>query len=217
MDKLVPSFKASLLETTLSSEIELSEIGVDSLLDDGVFNDIPIVSTVIGLGRTAQNIQDRNLLYQTLHFIKAFNENSISTDKLNKYKQKMEKNPKRAEKELGRVLIILNSMVENKKSLLLGKVYHSYVNEEITWDNFCELSEAISRLFITDLVLLDKIYQKKITVSTQCKNYQVDRLLSIGFINATTKSMVIGAYGDSNTERYLLLSEFGKLFCRLIE
>lgn len=46
-------------------------------------------------------------------------------------------------------------------------------------------------------------------------NYQVDRLVSIGFVNTTTKSMIIGSNNSSNTERYLNVSEFGKLFCNI--
>lgn len=100
----------------------------------------------MGVGKTAQNIHDRNLLKQTLKFIQTFNEK-----KLQKYKKKIEQDPKRAEEELGRVLIILNNTVEIKKSELLGKIFRAYVDERIVWEQFGELSEAISRLFISDI------------------------------------------------------------------
>lgn len=164
----------------------------------------------MGVGKTAQNIHDRNLLKQTLKFIQTFNEK-----KLQKYKKKIEQDPKRAEEELGRVLIILNNTVEIKKSELLGKIFRAYVDERIVWEQFGELSEAISRLFISDIYLLHKIFDRKINDSTQCMNYQVDRLVSIGFVNTTTKSMIIGSNNSSNTERYLNVSEFGKLFCNI--
>lgn len=213
MDKIVPAFEASLLEPVFSSVLEIGEMGIDSLLDEGLFKEIPIVGLVLGIGKTAQNIHDRNLLRQTLKFIQTFNEKTINEDKLQKYKKKIEQDSKRAEEELGRVLIILNNTVEIKKSELLGKIFRAYVDERIVWEQFGELSEAISRLFISDIYLLQKIFYRKISDSTQCMNYQVDRLVSIGFVNTTTKSMTIGSNNRSTTERYLNISEFGRLFC----
>ena len=216
MDKIVPAFEVSLLEPVFSTTLELGELGIDSLLDDGIFKDIPIVSLVMGVGKTAQNIQERNLLHQTLNFIKTFNEKSIDEKKLKKYKDKIDKSRKIAEKELGRVLIILNSNVEVKKSKLLGKVFRAYVDENIDWNQFCDLSEAISRLFISDINLISDIWQHKINDSNQCMNYQIDRLVSIGFIGTTTKSMTIESNNTSNTERYINITPFGRLFSEII-
>ncbi|MCI6691408.1 MAG: hypothetical protein MR510_02785 [Clostridium sp.] len=216
MDKIVPAFEVSLLEPVFSATLDICEVGIDSLLDDGIFKEIPIVNMVIGIGKTAQNIHERNLLQQTLNFIKSFNEKSINEEKLKKYREKIDKNKKIAEKELGRVLIILNSNVETKKSQLLGKVFRAYVDEIIDWNQFCDLSEAISRLFISDINLIYNIWKHKINDSNNCLNYQIDRLVSIGFIGTTTKSMTIGSNNTSNTERYLNITEFGELFSEII-
>lgn len=216
MDKIVPAFEVSLLDPVFSATLDIGEVGIDSLLDDGIFKDIPIVNLVMGIGKTAQNIHERNLLQQTLNFIKSFNEKSIDEKKLKKYKEKINKNKKVAEKELGRVLIILNSNVETKKSELLGKIFRSYVDERIDWNKFCDLSEAISRLFISDINLIYDVWQHKINDSNHCMNYQIDRLVSIGFIGTTTKSMTIGSNNTSNTERYLNITEFGRLFSEII-
>ncbi len=120
-----------------------------------------MVNLVIGLGKVGQNIHDRDLLKQTSNFIKAFNKNQINYEKLEKYKRKIEERPKYAEEKLGRVLIILNNTVEVKKSQLLAKVFKAYVEETLNWEEFCEISEVITRLFISDLVLLNKIYKSE--------------------------------------------------------
>lgn len=215
MDKLVPAFEISLLEPVFSASLDVGELGIDSILDDGLFKNIPIVSLIVGVGKTAQNIHDRNLLRQTLQFIKSFNEKQISEEKLNKYKDKLKKSSKTAEEELGRVMIILNNNVDIKKSQQLGKIYRAYVDEVILWEQFCELSEAITRLFISDIYLLYEIYNRKVHDTSQCQNYQVDRLVSIGFISTTTKSMTVGSNFNSHTERYLAVNEFGTLFYQL--
>ena len=141
MDKLVPAFETTLFDPTLSDACsEMAELGIDSLLDESIYKSIPVVSLLVGIGKTAQNIHDRNLLKQTIKFINTFNEKSISPEKIKKYRKKLQSNPKYAEEELGRVIILLNSNVELKKSELLGKFYRAYVNETIDWDTFCEFS-----------------------------------------------------------------------------
>lgn len=158
MDKIVPAFETTLFDPTLSDAcIDMAELGIDSLLDEGVFKSIPIVSVLVGLGKAAQNIHDRNLLKQTIKFINTFNEKSISVQKIEKYKNHLDSNPKYAEEELGRVIILLNSNVDLKKSELLAKFYRFYINGDIDWSTFCELSDITSRLFISDLHLLFEV------------------------------------------------------------
>lgn len=70
MDKITPAFQKSLFDPTLSESIgDIADLGIDSFLDNEVLNHIPIVKILIGLSKTAQNIQDRNLLKQSVKFI----------------------------------------------------------------------------------------------------------------------------------------------------
>lgn len=89
MDKIIPSFSSSLFDGSKDSIGDIVELGIDSLLDDGVFKDILIVNMLIGVKKTYQNIHDRNLLKQTLTFIKQFNSGTINEEKLSKYKEMM--------------------------------------------------------------------------------------------------------------------------------
>ena len=44
MDKIVPAFETTLFDSTLSDAcVDIAELGIDSLLDEGVFKSIPIV------------------------------------------------------------------------------------------------------------------------------------------------------------------------------
>ena len=104
MDKIIPSFSSSLFDGSKDSIGDIVEIGIDSLLDDGLFKDIPIVNMLVGVKNTYQNIHDRNLLKQTLAFIKQFNSGTIDQNKLIKYKELINSDSKKAEKELGEYL-----------------------------------------------------------------------------------------------------------------
>ena len=100
MDELVPAFESSLFETSITDVgIEFAELGIDSILSDGVLKDIPIVGTIVGVGKLAHNVHDRNLLRQTLTFIKEFNRSSINSGKIEKYRKKLHDSPQKLEEE----------------------------------------------------------------------------------------------------------------------
>ena len=145
MDKIIPSFKKSLFDGSKELIGDLMEYGIDSLLDDGLFKSFPIVDFLVGVKNTCQNIHDRNLLRQTLQFIKEFNTGTISPELLDKYKIMINNNPKKLEEELGRVLILLNSNVELEKSKMIANLFRNYINNKINWDEFCEFSEIVNK------------------------------------------------------------------------
>ncbi len=218
MDKIVPAFQTTLFDPTLSDAcIDIAELGIDSVLDDGIFKSLPIASVLIGLGKTAQNIHDRNLLKQSAQFINTFNTKTISQTVLNKHRNKLNNNPKFAEEELGRVVILLNSNVETKKSELLGKFYRAYVLEEINWELFCEFAEITSKLFVSDLKLLLDIFSGVVTNTTQCQGYKAERLISLGLLDSAPKSISIGNIGSSMSQNYIRVNELGKQFCEIIK
>lgn len=54
MDKLIPAFQDSLFDPSLRDVcVDIAELGIDSLLDDGVFRSIPIAGLLLGIGKTA--------------------------------------------------------------------------------------------------------------------------------------------------------------------
>lgn len=217
MDKIIPSFRDSLFSDSTDVIGDIAELGIDSLLDDGLFKDFPIVGFLIGVTKTAQNIHDRNLLRQTLNFIKQFNSGKIDAEKLEKYRVEINANNKKAEEELGRVLIILNNNVELQKSTMLANLFRNYVNEKITWIEFCEYSEIVRMMFVNDVKYLGAIYSGKVKDTTGILLYPIDRLTSLGLVNTAMKSMVISSSpSDSRTDKYVNLTAIGGKFYQFI-
>ncbi len=191
------------------------EVGIDSLLDNGVLKNVPIVSLLVGIAKTAQNVHDRNLLKQTLVFINEFNGRAIPEEKVEKYRKRLAENPKYAEEELGRVIILLNSNVDRTKSALLAKFYHAYINADIEWSLFCELADITSRMFVSDLHILRKVYQKEITDTTQCEGYRTERLIALGVLDSAMRSMSIGSISGSKTSKYVQVNSLGSVYCKI--
>ena len=177
MDKLTNDFEKSLFNDSIDIIEDYTEIVIDSFVEEGILKEIPIVKSIVSVLKIGKNVHERNLLRQALTFIKEFNSGNISKDKLVEYKSTIENNPKKCEEELGRVLILLNNYIDTEKSIMLARLYRAYINKIINWNEFCEFSEIINRLFIQDIQILKfmrtakEIWESK--KSSGCTDYAI--------------------------------------------
>ena len=220
MNELVPAFENSLFETSIIDiGIDYLELGIDSVLQDGLLKDIPIVGTFIGVGKFAQNIHDRNLLKQTLIFINECNSGIISEEKKKAHREKLIQNPKLMENELGRVLVLLDKNIESIKSVFEAKFYAAYVNGTILWNDFCELCDITSRLFVSDIDCLKEAYNNDGIEIRMPVTYRHDRLISVGLLTNEARlsgSAVFVDFDSDKRQNLMELTEIGKKFCKMV-
>lgn len=204
-------------ESLGDSVADISELAIDSVIQNGLLKEIPIVGTIVGFCKLGMNLKERNLLKQALNFINEFNNGTMDPEKLKKYQEEIKSNPKKAEEELGRCLLILNSTIETIHSKIQGRLFSSYVNQSISWDKYVELSDAANRLFVADmkaLVKIDSQPDKYVGVQTN-KAYNYFRLQSLGLL---TSGVGMFDMGDENSGDFdmdsnvFTLSPFGKTF-----
>ena len=217
MNDLTISFNDSLLLNTSDILKDYAELGIDSVLDTGVLKDIPIISTIFGVSKVINSVHERNLIKNLLLFLNELNSGNIDKEKLTNYKARLNSDKKEAEKELGRVLIILNQIIDNDKSIMLGKIFKAYVNEKIDWNQFCEFSEIVNRLFLQDVDALKQIYYGRLKETSGMGDmYRIERLNSLGIIGLSTKTMMIGSNSNSRTDSYVVLNKMGGMFTNII-
>lgn len=217
MDKLVPSFKESLFAPTYELTAECAEIALDALFESDALKAIPVVSTITAICKVGYNIRERNLLRQTISFISEFNSGKIAPEKKESYLQMLNDDPARAEKELSRVLIILGNHIDEIQSAVLGSFYGAFVKGSISWDKFCELSEANRRMYVSDYFVLSEAAHNKGVNLKGRELYQVDRLVSLGLLqnqNRLGGSTIIDidAPPNPNKDKDYIVTSFGRTF-----
>lgn len=222
---IIPSMKDTLFAPTISgmsdSIAEIAELGLDAILQDGVLKDIPVFGTIASLCKTGMNLKERNLIRQTAHFITTFNDGSISEEKLFAYRKKIEEDPKKSEEELGRVILLLDRMLEKQQARMLGKLYNSYIKGAIDWDKFVELSEVNARMFISDFKELDSIARNPIQQEDEVSDkrlYKIQRLESLGLVKEHRTRLHSGnvlSYEDTNNR--FVTTPLGDTFFSLME
>ena len=215
MSDVIPSLKKTLFDPTISISTELLEIGIDSLIENPVMKSLPVINTLCALCKVGYNLHERNLIKQLLSFISSYNDGTISSDDVEKHRLMLEESPIKAEKELSRILLILENQIETDQSEVLGNFYRAYVKGEISWDQFFELSEANRRMFVSDYKILHSLSSNDRLKLGSRDLYQSDRLISVGLVQRVwSAGLSFGSEKDSERESFILLSPLGKLFCQ---
>lgn len=220
-NELIPAFKDTILnpiETNLGDTImDIAELGLDSILQEGMLRDVPVFGTIFSLCKTGVNIKERHLIRKTAKFITSFNQSELSDEQIKAYRIELEEDPKKAEKELGRVIILLDRMMENQQAYLLGRFYSAYIRRAISWDKFIELSEVNMRMFQNDYAVLDSIARKPIKKNEEISDkriYQIQRLQSLGLVMEKNNVIRWGDFTNepSDDERFVITPLGGALF-----
>ena len=216
MNEIVPDFNDSLVIHSSDIVGDYLELGIDSILKNDSLKEIPIIKTFISVGKITKNIRERNLIKNLAIFLNELNSGSIDKEKLNKHKEELKQDRKKAEKELGRVLIILEQTIDNIKSSILGKLYKAYINQEIDWNLFIEFSEITNRLYVNDLNVLLLVFKNELSeTSNRSDLYKIERLNSLGIIGLAPKAIFIGNT-DSRKDSYVTMNSIGKVYASII-
>lgn len=216
MNEIVPEFNDSLLIDSSDIMGDYLELGIDSILENDSLKEIPIIKTFLSVGKIAKNIRERNLIKNLVIFLNELNSGNIDKEKLNRHKEELRQDHKKAEKELGRVLIILEQTIDNIKSSILGKLYKAYINQEIDWNLFVEFSEITNRLYVNDLSILLLIYNNQLSdTSNRSDLYRIERLNSLGVVGLAPKAIFIGT-NASRQDSYITLNQIGKIYSNII-
>ena len=161
MDDLTVSLAKTIFEENIDIIQEYAEITIDSVLNESLLREIPLVGTAVGIGKVVISIRDRNFLKNTIIFMKKLSENSIDRDVLQKHVKLFEKNENRRKRELECIALYLDNYVDCTKSKLLANIYTSLIKEEIDWEDFKVCTEILDSIKVTDLATLRDIYEKK--------------------------------------------------------
>jgi len=151
----------SITETISKSDLtnlsaDYGEVLIDSFLKDGFLKEIPIIGTVLGLGKLGFAINDYIFLKKMLGFLS--NIKQVPKEKREKMIQKIESS-ENYQKNVGQtLLLIINKHDDFEKPKVIGKIFSAFLNEEIDYEMFLRLSNSIDRIFLPDLQVFINAY-----------------------------------------------------------
>jgi len=110
-------------------------------------------------------------------------------------------------------MIILDKTIDKSKARILANFFIAYVKGAISWSKFCELSEALDRLFVSDIQMLNRIANLEHNMLFEEGGYSADRLVSVGLVVNPATRIQIGFGSTPPFGKFpVSLTEFGRTF-----
>lgn len=181
------SFSDSLTEEVSGIAGEYVELGLDALVEDGLFKDIPIVSTAVAVYRIGKSIRERHHIAKLISFLNEFNKGIADEEKRAKYRQKFISNEAFRNQELEYILLLTDRYISFDKPQMLAKLYLSYLDDEIIWQEFTMYAEVIDRFLMLDCNTLTGDAEK-IIVPRNIGGESVLRLVALGLMTEITET-----------------------------
>lgn len=180
-NSLSVAFSNSLKEEAIACISDLTEIGLDAIMDDGILKDVPILSTAISLYKIGSSIKERHNLKKLLLFINEINNGIADSRKRTEYQQKFQSDDKFRNQQIEYLLVLIDRYTDYDKSKWLAKLFLAYLEDEIIWEELLMYAEVIDRFLLLDCRTLIST-DGTITVHRNIGGESVSRLVSLGLM-----------------------------------
>lgn len=155
-ENLPSALCASITDEVGNAVTGILEVGLDSIFEDDLLKEVPLLSTVTSIYKIGHSIKERNYIKKLAEFIQALNDGVVDETQAQVFRDRILHDPKKAEKELEYILILVDRYISNGKSTIIAKLYLSYLDHKLNWEEFSMYAEMTDQLFIHDLNFLRK-------------------------------------------------------------
>lgn len=145
---------ASLTKTLANSDLRevttsIAESIIDSTMNDGILKEVPILGTLVGLSKTVGKIKEALFIKKVVYFINEVKD--VPPEQREKIVREIDMSEKYRLKLGEKLMYILDKADDHEKSQLIGRLFKSFLLEEIDYDTFLRCSVVIDRSIMEDL------------------------------------------------------------------
>ncbi len=176
---------------------DVSEVGLDKIMDEGFLKDISIVPVTMNLYKIGKSISERHYVRKLAQFVLSLNDGAPDEDSRNRYKCKLMENHKTRDQELEYILILIDRYISHDKPDMLARIYLMYLREEVSWVEFATYSEAIDRFLPGDKEKLC-LYEESYVTHRNEGIESILRLVSLGLVCEVNESSLFRERGNGN-------------------
>jgi hypothetical protein len=154
----------------------LGEVTIDAFMKEGILRDIPILGTLVGLGRAGIAVRD-------ILFVKKLKTFLLELHKVPEEREKfvhdMESDPAERDRVGMHLMVLLERFEEAEKAKYLGRAFAAYLRGNVNLSMFLRMSRAIDRCLVEDLL---KVGSEPALEQARNAAYLVADYQSCGFI-----------------------------------
>lgn len=195
---LALSFGNSLTEEVSGIAGEYAELSLDALVEDGLFKDIPIVSTAVAVYRIGKSIRERHHIAKLISFLDEMNKGIADGVKREEYREKFTSNEKFRNQELEYIMILTDRYISFDKPRMLAKLYLAYLDGIIIWEEFTMYAEVIDRFLLLDCRTLTCDAERFIVPRGIVGGEEILRLIALGLMAEVTDTSAFKEHDNGN-------------------
>ena len=169
----------SITDEAGSAVADILEVGLDSVFKDSLLRDVPLLSTAASLYKIGHSIKERHYIKKLAEFIQALNNGLAGDAQVQKFRDRILHDQKKSKKELEYILILVDRYISAGKSTIIAKLYLSYLDDKLNWEEFSIYSEVTDQLFMNDLDFLRK---EESQIISEVSSDAALRLTSMGLL-----------------------------------
>ncbi len=215
------SLFASIANSDLKSlAIELSEVGLDQILKDGLAKDIPVLGSIVGFAGAAITIRDCLFAKKLAIFLANFEATSKEQRKEQLDKLALDASERKRVGE--HLLLLLDKMNDMTKPAMIARAFQAYLSEGIDRDQFQALSHVIDVINVASIPDLRRFYLEHKYHQILEPNHHIQHLTMCGLFSINLKKIDTTArYGNGGSRNEKPAGEFvgndlGRLFCDVV-
>lgn len=143
----------SIASNELSSGMRnLGEVALDTILQEGILRDIPVLNTIVAFYKAGVEIHHQLFLTKIINFLKELSNTPL--EKREKFVEEIKRNPTQ-EREFEKTLLLLIDRADSlQKPSILGKLLKHHILGNISYEDATRLSYMVDRVYISDLSYL---------------------------------------------------------------
>lgn len=150
VEQITESLEETLLESELTSVgTEVSEIAIDLVIDDGVLKDVPIISTLVGLGKTAASVREYLFLKKIIAFITKIS--TVSKSDRQKMVKRINESDDFKVKVGEKLLYLIDKTEDHETAGIIGLLFAAFVENKMDYSDFLRCSVVVNSVFVEDL------------------------------------------------------------------
>lgn len=224
-NSITKSFEQSITATSIDLGADTAEVVLDSFMEDGLLREMPLIKYAVAAYKIVDDLKGRYFVCKLWNFIRSFNSDIASEAEVENRKEKI--SSKNRDRELAYITIVIDRYLDLKKPDMLAKMYLAYLDNKISWDEFCIYAEIIDKLLINDIAYLMK--NRKCTTKNNVVSPELLRLSSVGLMNGYQNDSpfehdgygglaILGTSFDRtiDKERVYEITDFGQKFVEIV-
>ncbi|WP_179416156.1 hypothetical protein HDF19_08465 [Mucilaginibacter sp. E4BP6] len=184
MGNSIGVLKDSIQNELLSSIFDLSqdyaEIGIDKLLDNAAFKEMPVVKTIVSLSKGALAIREIVVARKLIVFLQQFHKGLHSQSDVDKMIKNLVSDSGKRDRIIEQIIIMNERYIESKQSVVHANLLLAYLKSRLTWNELSDLLICLDALHPRSMDYLEQLEKQNFVFLPALSSSWVGSLIAVG-------------------------------------